>query len=206
MSSHFICSFRNQSGFMPYFIFFKPLCPFHLFLTQIFSDRFPRGEKLGRIERWKHSPSVSGRCLSPCVHVLCQIPFLRAWRNLCQILIHQSHRRLNGSESEQWESTGSRRAQCRGEGFFCGAYSDPGSDLIRGKMAIAEEASLLWRWQLSSIKHQDVPCNYGKKVWFTVPKTLLPFRCGWSTGLLAVFMLVLPLLGEWLQAYGWGVL
>lgn len=85
------------------FIFFKPLCPFPLFLTQIFSDRFPRGEKLGSIERWKHTPSLSRRRLSPCTYVLCQIPFPCAWRNLCQILIHQFHRRLDGSESEQWE-------------------------------------------------------------------------------------------------------
>lgn len=103
MSSHFICSFRNQTGFMPYFIFFKPCCPFHLFLMQTFSGGFPWGEKLGRIERWEHTPSLSRRCLSPCVYVLCQIPFPCAWRNLCQILTHQSCRRLNGSESEQWE-------------------------------------------------------------------------------------------------------
>lgn len=119
MSAHFICSFRNQSGFMPYFIFFKPLCPFHLFLTHIFSDCFPRGGKLRRIERWKRTPSVSRRCSSPRVYVLCQIPFPCAWRNLCQILIHQS---TEGSTAAKVSSVrgaigDSRRAVQRRRGF-----------------------------------------------------------------------------------------
>lgn len=72
----------------------------------------------------------------------------------------------------------SRRVQCRGKGVLCGAHSDPGSDFIRGKVAIAEEASPLGRWWLSSIKCQDVPYSYRKKVWFTVPKTFYPFGEG----------------------------
>lgn len=155
---YFICSFRNQRRFIPnnnMFLFVLHPCLLHLWFLHSISLKEKR---YWEEEGYEHFPSFMWRYLSPPVYeVLSQISFLSCvQRNFCQALICQFCRRFNSSNSEKSKKVSFMRVKCKGRRLYGvgAAWSDLESER---KIAINEEASLLWRWELSSIKHQSIP-------------------------------------------------